>query len=265
MTKDTRKMSDDEYQFPEEEYVTAEQLRSKETSADDLHGEHSNAETVAGQGAATAAAQSSLSSHFVAIAEAIKAIPILQNKRVLAAVGVAILALIVFKVISPSEKSHVKQVKANPQLVQEAQNNARLQGQLSSMQQGSQKNQKDINQLQQNVQGLTTELHQSTTNQARMSQAILALSDQVKQLSAELKAEQPKKKVKKGPLPPKLVYHLKAVIPGRAWIVNNFGQSTSVSVGDAVKQYGHVEAIEPQKGEIITSSGKLIRYGVDDS
>lgn len=62
-----------------------------------------------------------------------------------------------------------------------------------------------------------------------------------------------------------LVYHVKALIPGRAWLESNRGTTTSVKVGDTLKNYGQITSINPNTGMVDTSSGRVIKYGRYDS
>lgn len=72
----------------------------------------------------------------------------------------------------------------------------------------------------------------------------------------------PKKKVVKAqPLPS---YHIRAVVPGRAWIASEDGKARTVRVGDKLEGYGTVEVISPREGVIITSTGGVIQYGNND-
>ena len=67
------------------------------------------------------------------------------------------------------------------------------------------------------------------------------------------------------PLLPAPVYYLQAVLPGRAWLQSSLGQTQTVRVGDLLRGYGAVTAINAEKGVVQTSSGKRIEYGRDDS
>lgn len=78
-----------------------------------------------------------------------------------------------------------------------------------------------------------------------------------------IKPQAAKKPHKKGP--PPLVYHVKALIPGRAWLESNKGTTTSVKVGDRLRNYGVVTSIDPNTGFVDTSSGTVIKYGKYDS
>lgn len=66
-------------------------------------------------------------------------------------------------------------------------------------------------------------------------------------------------------LPAPLVYHVKALIPGRAWLESNRGTTTSVKVGDTLRNYGQITSINTNTGMVDTSSGRVIKYGRYDS
>ena len=59
-------------------------------------------------------------------------------------------------------------------------------------------------------------------------------------------------------------YYVKAVIPGRAWLVGVDGTALTVRVGNAIPGYGKVVAINSYDGTITTSSGIKIYYGSGD-
>lgn len=48
---------------------------------------------------------------------------------------------------------------------------------------------------------------------------------------------------------------LRAVVPGRAWLVDKNDHTTTVQVGDMVPDYGKVEKIDAKSGAVIMSSG----------
>lgn len=77
---------------------------------------------------------------------------------------------------------------------------------------------------------------------------------------AELKA---KPKVVK-PKPKLREYKITAIIDGRAWLEGLNLESRSVTVGDKIKSYGVVLRMDPVKGEVYTSSARVIYLG-DDS
>lgn len=59
------------------------------------------------------------------------------------------------------------------------------------------------------------------------------------------------------------VYHVKAIVPERAWLESDKGETVSVRVGDVLDDYGVVQAISPKQGIVVTSS-KVIQYGNND-
>lgn len=60
-----------------------------------------------------------------------------------------------------------------------------------------------------------------------------------------------------------IVYHVKAIVPDRAWLESQDGDTVSVRVGDPLDGYGSVQAISPRQGIVVTSSA-VIRYGNND-
>lgn len=67
------------------------------------------------------------------------------------------------------------------------------------------------------------------------------------------------------PRGPSIVYYLKAVIPGRAWLISTAGNTMTVRVGTPIPGYGVVRYIDAIQGRVLTSSGQLIRFSQDDS
>lgn len=60
-------------------------------------------------------------------------------------------------------------------------------------------------------------------------------------------------------------YYIQAVIPGRAWIVSQDGDTLTVREGSRVPGYGMVRLIDPNQGRVLTSSGLVIRFSQEDS
>ena len=48
---------------------------------------------------------------------------------------------------------------------------------------------------------------------------------------------------------------LRAVVPGRAWLVNPAGETMSISKGTVISNYGTVKDIDSDNGKILMSSG----------
>jgi intracellular multiplication protein IcmG len=64
--------------------------------------------------------------------------------------------------------------------------------------------------------------------------------------------------------PPKMEYFVQAIIPGRAWIINEKGQAITVRVGSEIPGYGIVKEIDPPEGRVVMSSSKVFRFKHDD-
>ena len=135
--------------------------------------------------------------------------------------------------------------------------------QLDNLKQESAGNSTAIRQLQGQVQQLTGALNDSRNAQQQLNQGISALVGQMQQLNTQVKvlATPPKPVKVSAPVPvPVISFQLRAVVPGRAWIVGSDGQSQSVTVGDHVIQYGNVQSIDADAGVVITTSGKTIKF-----
>ena len=55
-------------------------------------------------------------------------------------------------------------------------------------------------------------------------------------------------------------YALQAIVPGRAWVMDNYHVMHTIAVGDTLPDYGQVQFLDADKGTIITSSGKVINF-----
>ena len=64
--------------------------------------------------------------------------------------------------------------------------------------------------------------------------------------------------------PSKAGYYVKAMIQGRAWLMTSEGASTTVAVGDNLPGYGDISSIDVDNGQVVTSSGTVIKYRSDD-
>lgn len=101
---------------------------------------------------------------------------------------------------------------------------------------------KDLSELSTQVQNLNTALAQSNQNMTNISETLLRTQSQLKLLLAE-----------KAQTRDQLV--LRAVVPGRAWLVDAAGKTLSVAVGDEISDYGKVEQIDDKTATVIMSSG----------
>ncbi len=148
-------------------------------------------------------------------------------------------------------------------------------------------NQQDINRTASMTSQNQIALQQLQQNQARVDRSLAGIERKLDNLSTELsmvanrvsslqvaQKSQPKAKTtrKRVTTPrsvvPTQVFYLKAVAPGnppRAWLSFAKGNKTvTVVIGDRLRGYGKVTAIEPAFGYVSTSSGRTIRYHPED-
>jgi intracellular multiplication protein IcmG len=193
-----------------------------------------------------------------------------SNKRMYTVIGVVVVVGIVFAVMRVAHKPAQPSVPTLPPapVVQQVAVNPQVVAAIDSLKEDSLNNSNNLNQLQSQVQQLTSALNQSRSQQQQLGQSVMLLATQVQQLSAQVKVLSQPKLVKiaapvpvvKKPEAPAITYQLRAVVPGRAWIVASDGQSQSVAVGDHVQQYGVVQSIDADAGVVITTSGKTIKF-----
>lgn len=244
MTDDQKKTSpEDEYQFPQEEFVSGDSSNV------------SHAETEESESAATEKKRSVLGN--------ILALPIFKNKRVLIVIGVVIVVLIFVRLLDVEKKAPVAEpvqqtVVQQPTVVSQPNDSAML-GSLDALRAHSSRTQEEISNLRSQVSSLQSAIAQSQTDNQQLRQNLGALENQIKGLSEELQTM-----MTKAPTGKRIVYHLRAVVPDRAWITTGNGQTLTVTVGDPVSSYGKVSAIDSQQGLIMTTSGRKIQYGSND-
>ncbi len=232
----------DEYQFPSDEYVSSAEEHAKTSDAEPLFHEEEAAQAAPRSGG--------IFSSF----------SLLRNKRLLLVVGGAIVVLIIYKMMQPAAVKPIAVAPTPvPQTIVKQEVSPEMSSEISDLQQALQSNQSSINQLQTQLQSVNSALSQAAQNQASNQATIAALTKQVEALSAQVKILQAI-----GAKIPVAKFHVKAILSGRAWIVNSNGLEKTVRVGDIVPQYGEVIAIDPQSGQVTTNSGKIIRFGSND-
>lgn len=127
--------------------------------------------------------------------------------------------------------------------------------------------QNQYNTLQNQVASLATSVSNLQESISSMNDEINSVKNLMSQQKESLEKLQnpPKKVVKpvKKKVIPKIhyVYTIQAIIPGRAWLVDNFGQNLSVTEGQKLPGYGRIKLINPVTGKVITSTGAIISYG----
>lgn len=136
--------------------------------------------------------------------------------------------------------------------------------------------------LQTHTSALTAQLSSINTNVNVMTDNMKALSEQLSQLAAvvqeqakqaaDLNQRLKQQSVKQAsavrsrlPAEPSVRYFLQAVIPGRAWLVNTNGDTLTVREGTRIASYGVIRYIDAKRGQVLTSSGQVIKFSQNDS
>jgi intracellular multiplication protein IcmG len=139
-----------------------------------------------------------------------------------------------------------------------------------------------IKELGQNNQVMHEDLDAVRNQVGDMSNQVNELQNQISKIStdlmqlnetiAQLKTQAPRAVVRKspvvhrrGPTRPSVTYSIKAIIPGRAWLMSSNGSTITVSEGSAVPGYGVIKLIDPDQGKILTSSGRTIEFNSSDT
>ncbi len=141
---------------------------------------------------------------------------------------------------------------------------------LTQLTKASSKTQDDVSDLNENIDTMKDSVE-------GLSQKVSQLNNSLSMLMAELKSQQEQIAKIRQPVKrrrvvrrrtkryvPKEVYYVQALVPGRAWLRTNKGRRITVIEGSRIKGYGVVQVIDPHQGEVVTSSGKTIRFSVSD-
>lgn len=124
--------------------------------------------------------------------------------------------------------------------------------------------------LQSTLNSLTTQLSDIQSSLSNLNNQLAQMGDEVQTLQARqallLKKATPppvkEKVIKKEP--PKPIYYVRAIIPGRVWLTTPSGTTLTLGLGDSLAGYGSIESINPEQGLITLSSGATIGYSPDD-
>jgi intracellular multiplication protein IcmG len=184
---------------------------------------------------------------------------LLENKRIVFIILLAVSILILFHFFSRHPR--VKAVVTTP--APGAVDNSVISGKIDYLAQQIEKSQSQVVQLSNQVAQLNRELSQAQTDQKGMKSAVFLLSKKVDAVSGVVasmhkKPAAPHKKAAQSA--PKVTYYVRALMPGRAWLMGSDGISTSVTVGSQLLGYGRVTMIHVQTGQVSTSAGKVFSY-----
>ena len=260
MTDRTQLNDEQEYQFPYEEYM--EDMHSTESEPEQEENPLEETPLVT-EKREISAEKSKIGEIFA------------KNKRFIIIVGAVVVVASIFAFMrsqnkapeaipAPKQESVTVSAPVTPPPV-----DTRVIEQLVNLKQDAINSNGAISQLQRQVQQLDANLIQARAAQQQLNQSMMVLVSQVKQLTEEVKSQaikheeikKPEHQVKEPAVTaPPLTFQIRAVVPGRAWIVASDGQSFSVAVGDHIPQYGAVQGINADDGVVATSSGKNIRF-----
>jgi len=198
--------------------------------------------------------------------------PFVLNKRIIAAIVLAIVAVVVFSYMRrTTEKvvpvvSHKKPramvVKSQPKTRSNAQVNAQINEKFGSLGSQIQSNSNAIDRLSDKVQQVGVTLSSVSAKQLEITPLISDVQTQLQKMVSQQKKKAVKvAKVKKMQAE---TYTIKAMVPGRAWLVSAFGKTASVGKNEYLEGYGRILKVDDNDGVVYTSSGRTIYYGKND-
>lgn len=230
--------SDDEYQFPQEEYTQASAPPPPETV------ETSPNVPVGGHGMPAWLANMSP-----------------KMKRVILIVIAVIVIVILFRVFSSDKQSMPVLQPVVPPVVQTTNTDNSM---LDSLNANSTQVESQINKLSGRISDLQNMIDQAHSDNEKLNTSVTQLNTEVQNITQQLNAVMQKLTPKKK-APNVVVFHLRAVLPDRAWIASGHNsKSLTVTIGDQVPTYGTIKSIDAKNGIIVTSSGRKIVYGSND-
>lgn len=210
----------------------------------------------------------------------------INRRNILIAIGIIVVALSLYKLLdvffgSDEKKSaplavNTQTVPVNPPPTVQIQPQPQVQAPISKLPDMTEpvvelhKNDFASNQQMQVVSNQLNSLSITTQNLSdavsNMNQQIASLAAQLQSTQTIVSALQPKPKVKSQvtifkpqPMPPPRWY-IQALVPGRAWLIQANGLTTTVKQGDRLYGYGRVTYISVINGLVRTSSGIIIRF-----
>ncbi len=109
--------------------------------------------------------------------------------------------------------------------------------------------------LNQGVNAINTEIQKEKARRLAAEQAA-----RVAAAAAKKKVQRPMQKaIARTP------YTVRAIIPGRAWLINDMNKAIiTVVTGDTVQGYGEVRNIDPDRGIVVMANGSVFHFGAYD-
>jgi hypothetical protein len=115
--------------------------------------------------------------------------------------------------------------------------------------------------LQEQLQSLSSHV---ADMEAKMSQMIQSMPRAGQEAPKEAPVEAAASPDQMEDVAPKLAYTVQAIIPGRAWLKSDNGDTITVAEGDTVKDVGRITKIDPYDGVVEINTGKktvTLSYG----
>lgn len=140
--------------------------------------------------------------------------------------------------------------------------------QLAALQMAQQNLRRDIDALNNQVTGMSSQLTELSTKIAQLTTSMSNLASTVESQAQKTQALMAKPKaVKPVAYKPRTVmtYSIQAIIPGRAWLIASNGSTITVREGTLIPGYGAVKLVDPAQGQVLTSTGKVIKFSQLDS
>lgn len=116
-----------------------------------------------------------------------------------------------------------------------------------------------------NFSEVSDQLSQLNQAIAQLSNRLQEQSDEIAALKMRLRKPVTKTRHSARIVKKPIIYHIQALIPGRAWLNATNGSTLTVSEGSYISGYGTVKLIDPAEGIVLTSSGKRITFKHQDN
>jgi intracellular multiplication protein IcmG len=172
----------------------------------------------------------------------------------------------------PTPKPVITSVQPAPSTTpaQPSPDNSQITQRLSALELSQQSLRSEADVLNNQLSGIGTNVDELTAKIADLSQMLTVLaakvdqqSNQIVTLTTRIAPKSVPRIVHRGP--PKSVYYIQAIIPGRAWLIAVNGSTLTVREGTQIAGYGVVKLIDARQGRVMTSSGQVIRFSQQDS
>jgi hypothetical protein len=200
----------------------------------------------------------------------IRQLPFLRNKRMV----IILIAVVVLFVLIKMIGGHSSSVSL-PKKSKTGQTNAQAQSPLQAKYKVMGTQVRDLSTLsiqnKRDISLLTNNMRQIEKSLQSMNDVMVQLTDEMTDLTKQVKALKTQQDIQKSAINKKIatkpkVYHITAMVPGRAWIKStDSGQAISVRVGDKLPSYGAITSIDSDNGVVATTSGRIIKFGENDS